>query len=149
MSGYASGRLGSYVHVVDDDGHRHVFGPSSEVPEWAAKKITNKRAWATAPTFPAVTGTDPDGDGSGQGGDAVTGEVPARPPTSGKGSGVDVWRAHAEARGIAILENASRDDIVAKVDKADAELAAKRRAENDAAVAKLTEASQAAEDGGE
>lgn len=132
MSGYTSGRLAAYVHVADEQGRTHVFGPSTEVPEWAARKITNDRAWATPPTFPDVKAvTDPDVAG--------TGEAPARPPTSGKGSGVEAWRAYATARGIAIPEDASRDDIVAEVDAADAKLAATQRAENEAAASKAAE----------
>lgn len=120
MSAYTSGRLGSYVHVTDDNGKTHVFGPSGEVPEWAARKITNGRAWATPPTFPAETVTDPGGDGSGQDADAGTGE-PTRPPTSGKGSGIDAWRDYATARGVVVDDDADRAAIIAAVDAADAE----------------------------
>jgi hypothetical protein len=38
------------------------------------------------------------------------------PPRSGRGSGVDVWRDHAERLGLLVDEDASRDDIVALVD---------------------------------
>lgn len=120
MSAYTSGRLGSYVHVTDDNGKTHVFGPSTEVPEWAARKITNTRAWAKPPTFPAETVTDPGGDGSGQDAGAGTGDTP-RPPTSGKGSGVDAWRDYATSRGIAVDDDADRAAIIAAVDAADAE----------------------------
>jgi hypothetical protein len=39
-------KLASYVHVHDDGGKTHVFGPDDKVPDWAAAKITNTRAWA-------------------------------------------------------------------------------------------------------
>lgn len=38
-------KLASTVHVVDDNGAAHVFGPGDEVPSWAEKKITNESAW--------------------------------------------------------------------------------------------------------
>lgn len=39
-------RLATWVHVIDDGGRYHVFGPGDEVPEWAASRITNPAAWA-------------------------------------------------------------------------------------------------------
>lgn len=27
------------VHVLSDDGHRHVFSPGDDLPEWAARKM--------------------------------------------------------------------------------------------------------------
>lgn len=42
-------RLASYVHVHDDEGRTHQFGPDDTVPDWAAAKITNPRAWETPP----------------------------------------------------------------------------------------------------
>jgi hypothetical protein len=38
-------KLAYYVHVEDDKGEPHVFGPEDTVPNWAAKKITNDSAW--------------------------------------------------------------------------------------------------------
>ena len=32
-------KLNAFVHVEDDDGVRHVFGPEDTVPAWASKKI--------------------------------------------------------------------------------------------------------------
>jgi hypothetical protein len=42
-------RLGTYVHLVDEDGQAYVFGPSDDVPGWAQLRITNPKAWAVAP----------------------------------------------------------------------------------------------------
>lgn len=42
-------KLRSYVHVTDDAGYTHVFGPDSDVPVWAQAKIVNPDAWAEAP----------------------------------------------------------------------------------------------------
>lgn len=118
MTGYVSGRLRGYVHVVADDGMTHVFGPSTEVPQWAAEKITNSRAWATQPTIPAApaTVTDPGVGGSGQDADAGTGEVPVRPPNSGKGAGRPEWAAFATRLGIEFTDADNRDAIRAKVE---------------------------------
>lgn len=43
------GRVNSYVHVVDAGGKSHVFGPSDDVPAWAAKVIDNESVWAEKP----------------------------------------------------------------------------------------------------
>lgn len=43
-------RLATYVHVKDDKGQDHAFGPADDVPEWAQALITNPKAWAEAPT---------------------------------------------------------------------------------------------------
>ncbi|MFJ5103174.1 hypothetical protein [Streptomyces sp. NPDC088554] len=42
--------LKATVHVTDESGSAHVFGPADEVPEWAQSLITNPKAWAEAPT---------------------------------------------------------------------------------------------------
>jgi hypothetical protein len=41
--------LNGYVHVTDDKGAAHVFGPADEVPEWAQALIINPKAWAVPP----------------------------------------------------------------------------------------------------
>lgn len=38
-------KLTSYVHVVDEDGQAHAFGPGDDVPSWAEKAITNPDVW--------------------------------------------------------------------------------------------------------
>lgn len=42
-------KLSTHVHVTDDKGAVHVFGPADSVPEWAQELITNPKAWAEAP----------------------------------------------------------------------------------------------------
>lgn len=42
-------KLRTYVHVKDDKGQTHAFGPDDVVPEWAQALITNPKAWAEAP----------------------------------------------------------------------------------------------------
>lgn len=59
------------------------------------------------------------GDGpwwSGPAAGVVTSAQDAEPPRSGKGSGVEAWREYAELKGLALTEDASRDDIIALVD---------------------------------
>lgn len=43
-------KLRTHVHVTDDSGAVHVFGPADEVPEWAQALITNPKAWQDPPT---------------------------------------------------------------------------------------------------
>lgn len=45
--------LNTFVHVVDEDGVSHVFGPSDSVPDWAAEKITNPDVWVEEPDHEA------------------------------------------------------------------------------------------------
>lgn len=40
------------------------------------------------------------------------------PPRSGSGSGVDVWKAHAEKLGLTVPANAKQADVIALVDAA-------------------------------
>lgn len=50
--------LARHVSVRDDVGGIHTFGPEDEIPDWAARKITNPSAWedGEAP-FPAEPST--------------------------------------------------------------------------------------------
>ena len=41
--------LNTFVHVADEDGVSHVFGPSDSVPGWAVEKITNPDVWVEEP----------------------------------------------------------------------------------------------------
>lgn len=96
-------RLIGYVHV---DGTR--YGPDDEVPPAVAKRI-GSHAWADAdssaePPAPAGVG------GSGQTDEA--------PPRSGRGSGVEAWRAYAEQHDLDVAADASREDIIAAAEGA-------------------------------
>lgn len=42
-------KLRSFVHVSDETGLSHVFGPNDVVPDWAVVKIVNPKAWEVAP----------------------------------------------------------------------------------------------------
>lgn len=52
-------KLRSYVHVTDDKGYSHVFGPDSDVPDWAVKKIVNPKAWESEGVEPEVEVVEP------------------------------------------------------------------------------------------
>ncbi|MFV8173792.1 hypothetical protein [Mycolicibacterium peregrinum] len=46
--------LARHVSVRDDVGGIYTFGPEDEIPEWAARKITNPSAWESGEApFPA------------------------------------------------------------------------------------------------
>ncbi|MGW6638457.1 hypothetical protein [Streptomyces cyaneofuscatus] len=48
-------KLRTHVHVTDDNGAAHVFGPADEVPEWAQALITNPKAWLEPPSASRLT----------------------------------------------------------------------------------------------
>lgn len=47
--------LAANVHVTDDKGAAHVFGPADDVPAWAVELITNPKAWEELPTVSRLT----------------------------------------------------------------------------------------------
>ncbi len=42
----ATRKLASFVHVYDEHGEPHAFGPNDDVPSWAQTAITNDAVWA-------------------------------------------------------------------------------------------------------
>lgn len=52
-------RLATNVHVTDERGTSHVFGPADEVPSWAESLITNPKAWAEAPSANRLADPEP------------------------------------------------------------------------------------------
>jgi hypothetical protein len=48
-------KLRTYVHVKDDEGVTHAFGPDDVVPEWAQALITNPKAWLEPPSASRLT----------------------------------------------------------------------------------------------
>lgn len=109
-------RLGSYVHV---DGV--VYGPDDDVPDEVAARIVNSAAWVDGvmPTVPDDVGSVSPGSDPGVN-DVGDGEPSQQvePPRAGKGSGRDVWAAHADSLNVAYADGASRDDIISAVDQA-------------------------------
>jgi len=121
------GRLRTHVHVRDEKNVAHVFGPDDEVPRWAAAKITNPKAWAQQPeivedddpaTVPASSGAAEQTPAGGGSQDSAGG---ARPPKVGAGSSREVWAAYAAVRGLELPESASKADIIAAVEAAEAQ----------------------------
>ncbi|MDH6625722.1 hypothetical protein M2271_003533 [Streptomyces sp. LBL] len=51
--------LAANVHVTDERGTAHVFGPADEVPTWAQALITNPKAWAEAPALNVLRTPEP------------------------------------------------------------------------------------------
>jgi hypothetical protein len=101
----AGGILRTHVHVIDDQGRPHVFAPGVEVPDWAAEKITNPKAWAEAPK----TGAEPGGNGGGRSG--------GEPPRSGRGSSREAWAAYSAQRGVEAPDSATREEIIAELEE--------------------------------
>lgn len=99
-------KLATYVHVADDKGEIHVYGPDTkELPAWAVKAITNPAAWADGDTATAAEPSPAAGEDE-------------EPPRAGKGSGRAEWAAYAASVGVEVDDDATRDDIIAAVDAA-------------------------------
>lgn len=70
--------LAAYVHVTDEQGGGHWFGPGGTVPAWARSRITNPAALEDRPEQkPEPTGGS---DGGGQ-------EQPAKPKRTTRKAG--------------------------------------------------------------
>lgn len=107
-------RLRSYVHIGGA-----VYGPGDEVPAAVAERI-GEHAWEDSggevrgEDGPETVGfTDPGAAGSS----TPTGAGEA-PPRSGRGSGVEAWRAYAEQNDLDVSADAGREDIIAAAETA-------------------------------
>lgn len=100
-------KLNTHVTVHDQNGAPITFGPDVELPEWAARKISNPYVWdGDAPVFdtePADEEIDEDAENE-----------PAR---SGRGSGLALWQGYAKSLDIEVPEGADRTAIIALVDE--------------------------------
>ncbi|MFD3517710.1 hypothetical protein [Streptomyces sp. NPDC058657] len=92
-----SRRLIGYVHV----GGR-AYGPDDEVPADVARRIGD-HAWQDRAD---VEDLDDQAD-QGQ-----------APPRSGRGSGVEAWRAFATQHDVEVADDATREDIIAACEAA-------------------------------
>lgn len=79
----------AYVHVFDENGSAHVFGPGDSVPDWARAKITNPSVWSSVELA----------------------KVPV-PPRAGPKGGRDKWVSYAESQGVTVDSGWKRDDII-------------------------------------
>ncbi len=98
------------VHVTDEQGRAHVFGPGSAVPDWAAEKITNPKAWGRTPDNVA---TGPD---SGNVETSTEPDVPVEPPpVHGPGASRAKWAAYVAAHrpDVTVTDEMTQRDIVA------------------------------------
>jgi hypothetical protein len=125
-----AGRLTGWTAVRDDDGVTHSFGPDSDVPEWAAKRITNPKLWegdrdddSDDSDDPGTAGgSDPADDGAGSGQGSTDGgdggqNLPEPPPKGGKGSGLEEWLIYASYfPQVSLPEDASREDVIDALD---------------------------------
>lgn len=102
-------QLVAYVHVRDLAGRTTALGPGDDVPTWAAKQISNPKAWGDAE--PGASSRPVVSSSAG----ADTREAP---PRSGKGSSVEAWRAFAERKGVDVDQDASREDVIAACETA-------------------------------
>lgn len=89
-------KLTSTVYLTAEDGSVTSYGPGDTVPADVAKRITNPDVW--------------------EGSDDAESDGP--PPRAGAGSSKDKWVAYAEANGVTVDEDATRDDIIAAVEAA-------------------------------
>jgi len=94
------------VHVTDEQGRAFVFGPGSTVPDWAAEKILNPKAWDAEPEAPKASGTEA----------AKNPEEPVEPPpVRGPGASRANWAAYAAEHrpDVTVTDEMSQRDIVA------------------------------------
>lgn len=88
-------RLATHVWV-ESDGGSGWFGPDDELPSWAEDAITNPAAFDD--------GEDEASDGP--------------PPKSGRGSGLDAWKAYAAAHDVEVPDGVSKDDLITALESA-------------------------------
>jgi hypothetical protein len=85
------------------DGKAVWFEPGDTVPDWAAGQLTNPKLYEDGGEKAA---------GPEEGGGAQA------PPRSGRGSGVEAWRAFAQGHGVGLDDGMSREDIIAACEQA-------------------------------
>ena len=109
------------------------YGPG-EVPAGVAARITNPAAWEggvlpsqdTAPPVVSPEPSVPDSTGEGESGTSpddpetpvVPDPLPPRPAVQGAGSAKEKWLEYAQALGVEVGHDMTRDEIVAAVDAA-------------------------------
>jgi hypothetical protein len=99
-------RSAVHVYVVSKDGARRQWlSPGDEVPGWA--RLDDRNLQGGFEDSPADDTSS-----------VVSGQA-AEPSRSGRGSGIDAWRAFAESKGVDVDSEMSRDDIIAACEQAD------------------------------
>jgi len=136
-------KLNTHVHAVETDatgartGREKVFGPDDDLNrpenEWALAAITNPDVWegAKPPRREPPKATATDNNEVAQlkariaelerekaaGGDGAGGNGPV-PPRRGSGSSAQAWREYATSVGVEVDPEASREDVIAALEKA-------------------------------
>lgn len=82
-----------------------LFGQVVDVHDSDLERFDRLNGAAASPSVP-LPEVAPENDIAGE-----------EPPRAGRGSGIEVWRTHAESLGLLVDEDASRDDIIALVDE--------------------------------
>ncbi len=110
----------SFVHITDEAGIHHAFGPGDPIPAWA-RPLVGEHVITTG-FVPEPDHTDSIGDliaqsrgftaFADQDDDLGVVEPPAPPPTSGPGSNRAAWAAFAQSVGQATTTDMSRQDII-------------------------------------
>ncbi|MEU2013104.1 hypothetical protein [Nocardia sp. NPDC019302] len=105
------------VHLRKDD-DLVTFLPGDDVPEWAAKQITNPLAWGKQPDRVEVA-VGPGGStsfGERLSSDGKTPDGP--PPQGGAGASRQKWADYAAANGVEVEADWKREDIITACEKA-------------------------------
>ncbi len=109
-----------FVHITDDAGIHHTFGPGDPIPAWARPLIGEHVI--TTGFVPEPDHTDSTGDliaqargytaFADQDDDLGVVEPPTAPPTSGPGSNRAAWLTFAQQVGQPVTSGMSRQDII-------------------------------------
>lgn len=98
-------KLAVNVLVVGEDGSPHALYAGDEVPAWAKDQVGDH-------CF------DADRDDADEAPELESEEGSGIPPKSGRGSGAKAWADYAQAHGLNVDEDASKDDIIAALEAA-------------------------------
>lgn len=109
---------GQYAVHFHKDGVLHSFLPGDDVPDWAAKLITNPLAWGADEQPEDAPAPEPATVEVAAGGEGGTPD--GAPSKSGVGSSRQAWADYAESKGIEVDPDWKREDIIAAVEKAEA-----------------------------
>lgn len=103
----------TFVHLTDDAGVHHAFGPGDPVPGWARPLVGDhvihtgeSPAISPVEDWPEIGFVTVEDEGLG------VVEPPKQPPTSGPGSNRTAWAEFAKQVGQPVLGEWSRQDII-------------------------------------
>lgn len=101
-----SKKLAVNVIVVGEDGSPVALLAGDKVPDWASEQVGDH-------CF----------EGHGDNNEGLPAELESEegsgiPPKSGRGSGAKAWVGYAQANGLDVDENASKDDIITALEAA-------------------------------